>query len=547
MIIKSMGRRSTTARNGQSLFASLLNYFLSEKGAKIDLRHNLPYDAHRADIIDTFVDNARYLQARKNGNSAYHEILSLPVIQGDREKLKSALRDIGRIYLEERAPENIAVGVVHETRDHVHLHVMLSSNKLLDRSRVRLSKGDFLAVQAQVVSKAQALYPELNLDNLYTPDRVHANTRETVRLTQGQQHEKIHNKAPVKKINRKEELSHLLQGLFDKHQDKDALESALGHSGLALYQRGKSMGVVDQDGKKHRLATLGVMPSYQKWQQKIQEEVAKKETIQRELKAEAERAMTLLRQQEQIKKQQEVANKLKAQAQKSIDELTQKPPTQPSQKPNNPPKRDLKAEAEQRLVELQQEQTIKKQREQAEILKAQAQKQLEEQKKAEADRQAQAARQRAEIMKAQAQAQIDKLRRDKAVIPEPQKVTEPPKRDLKAEAERRMQEIRQEIAAKNQTIDRSEDAQNPRKTGQMPQQPTAPVQKPVQPPIPQKTSDKSMASPTPDSIREEVRRRAESIQKQKEAQSQRDSVSQRVQELNQARDQGRDKEEDAER
>ena len=150
-------------------------------------------------------------------------------------------------------------------------------------------------------------------------------------------------------------------------------------------------------------------------------------------------------------------------------------------------------------------------------------------------------------MKAQAQAQIDKLRSDNAVIPEPQKATEPPKRDLKAEAERRMQEIRQEIAAKNQTIDRSEDAQNPRKTGQMPQQPTAPVQKPVQPPIPQKTSDKSMASPTPDSIREEVRRRAESIQKQKEAQSQRDSVSQRVQELNQARDQGRDKEEDAER
>lgn len=544
-----MGRRNTTARNGQSLFASLLNYFLKEDDTEIDLRHNLPYDSQRSEILDTFLDNARYLNKRKNGNTAYHEILSFPVMNHDRENLKVALRDIGRIYLKERAPDNIAVGVIHYDRDHVHLHLLLSSNKIMDRSRVHFAKkADFLAVQAQVVSKAQALYPELNLDNLYTPDRVHSKARETVRLTQGQQHEKIHNKAPVKKINRKEELSNLLHELLNQHHDKTTLETALQEHGLAIYQRGSTVGILDQEnGKKHRLATLGVQPSYQLWQQKIQEEVAKKETIQRELKAEAERAMTLLRQQEQIKKQQEVADKMKAQAQKRIDELNQIPPTQPFQKPNDPPKRDLKAEAEQRLAELQQEQTIKKQREQAEILKAQAQKQLEEQKKAEANRLEQEARQRAEIMKAQAQAQIDKLRSDKAVIPEPQKATEPPKRDLKAEAERRMQEIRQEIAAKNQTIDRSEDAQNPRKTGQMPQQPTAPVQKPVQPPIPQKTSDKSTASPTPDSIREEVRKRAEAIQKQKEAQSQRDSVSQRMQELNQARDQGRDKEEDAER
>jgi hypothetical protein len=160
VIIKSMGRRATTARNGQSVFASLLNYFLKEKGAKIDLCHNIPYGSYQNEIIDTFADNARYLRQHKNGNLAYHEIISFPVTQVDRAKVNTALQNIGRIYLEERAPENIAVGVIHHDKEHAHLHLMLSSNKMLDRSRVRLSKKDFLLVQAQVVSKAQALYPE---------------------------------------------------------------------------------------------------------------------------------------------------------------------------------------------------------------------------------------------------------------------------------------------------------------------------------------------------------------------------------------------------
>ena len=139
MIIKSMGRRKTTARNGQSVFASLLNYFLKEKGAKIDICHNIPAHYYQSEIIDTFADNARYLHERKNGNLAYHEIISFPVTQHDRSKVNTALQNIGRTYLAERAPQNIAVGVIHNDKNHVHLHLMLSSNKLYERNRVRLS------------------------------------------------------------------------------------------------------------------------------------------------------------------------------------------------------------------------------------------------------------------------------------------------------------------------------------------------------------------------------------------------------------------------
>ena len=285
-----MGRKKTTARNGQSVFASLLNYFLNEKDAEIDLRHNVPYDYQREEILEAFLDNARYLHARKNGNTAYHEILSLPATDFDREKLKAALRDIGRIYLEERAPENIAVGVIHNDKEHLHLHILLSSNKMMERSRVHFAKkADFLAVQAQVMSKAQSLYPELNLENLYTPDRVHSKKRESVRLTQGQQHEHIHGKDRPKKASRKVELSSLVHGLLAQHRDKAALEAAMKQHGISMYQRGNTIGVLDQDGKKHRLNTLGVMPHYQEWQAQSQAQqkpkVAEKETPRPEHKS----------------------------------------------------------------------------------------------------------------------------------------------------------------------------------------------------------------------------------------------------------------------
>jgi hypothetical protein len=169
--------------------------------------------------------------------------------------------------------------VIHNDKEHLHLHILLSSNKMMERSRVHFAKkADFLAVQAQVMSKAQSLYPELNLENLYTPDRVHSKKRESVRLTQGQQHERIHGKDRPKKASRKVELSSLVHGLLAQHRDKAALEAAMKQHGISMYQRGNTIGVLDQDGKKHRLNTLGALPHYQEWQAQQKPKVAEKET-----------------------------------------------------------------------------------------------------------------------------------------------------------------------------------------------------------------------------------------------------------------------------
>jgi hypothetical protein len=334
MIIKSMGRRKSTAKNGQSLFATLLAYMLNEKGADIDLLHNLPHDIDREAIADAFQKNASLLFERKGGNIAYHEILSLPANDHDREKVKAALREIGQMYLDERASENIAVGIIHSDKEHLHLHIMLSSNRLLDRKRLRLSKKDFLMVQENVSSRAAARFPELQLDNLYTPDRVHSKKRESVRLSQGQQHEHQHGKERPKKTSRKVELSSILHGLLAQHRDRESLDAALKQHGLAIYQRGNTIGVIDQDGKKHRFGTLGVMVHYQEWQVHSQTQhkpkVDEKETSKPEQKS-----------QEKPKKQSQETK---------TNQKQEKPKNQTSTKQSG---KDFEAQLKQRMFEEQ--------------------------------------------------------------------------------------------------------------------------------------------------------------------------------------------------
>lgn len=568
MIIKSMGRRKTTARNGQSVFASLLNYFLKEKGAKIDICHNIPAHYYQSEIIDTFADNARYLHERKNGNLAYHEIISFPVTQHDRSRVNTALQNIGRTYLAERAPHNIAVGVIHNDKDHAHLHLMLSSNKLYERNRVRLSREDFLAIQERVAAKAQILYPEFGLENLYTPNNIRSNARESVRLTQGQQQQKVHRKTAP--ISRKEQLSELVHGLLDKHQDKTTLESALSQHGFTLYQRGQTVGLVDQDGKKHRLSTLGIMPRYQEWQQKAQERVSQKETPQvkpsvakRDLKAEAEQHIARLTAEERARQHREIADKVQAESQRRIEELQrakaiqaakerieilkQTPPI-PEPKPvRTPPvKTDLQAQAQRRIAELQQAEKARQLKEQAQanieaIKLAQAQKEQQEraerirlkaQQEKEALEQAQRhkeeAEARARMAKIQAEAQAKKDQQHNSKMDAPNQ-NQSPKRDIKAEAERRIAELEQEQLAKQKSTLHPHKGQSTKQS-----------------PSPQKTPENPDFSPQVQHLLDSVRKKTEAMHQQSEKNKQ-DELLRRVDELRQARDQGRDHERDAER
>jgi hypothetical protein len=269
MIIKSMGRKKSTGFKGQTVYATLVNYMLREEDTDIDIEHNLPYGVEREDIAEIFKENARYLHQRKGANLAYHEIISLPANELDKEQVKAALRDIGRMYLEERARDNLAVGVIHTEKEHLHLHLMISANKLYERNRVRLSKDEFLKIQESVSQKAAERYPELNIDNLYTPDNIKKNTHERIRTTRAEQEQaaqKTKTHTRERKPSRKVTLSAQLHALLAQHRDIVSLQQALGERGLRFYQRGQNMGVIDPEGKRHRFSTLGIQPHFEEWQ-----------------------------------------------------------------------------------------------------------------------------------------------------------------------------------------------------------------------------------------------------------------------------------------
>ena len=56
---------------------------------------------------------------------------------------------MGQEYLRQRAPEQLAYGVIHLDTDHIHLHLMVSANRVRSADRVRLSKADFADIQRE--------------------------------------------------------------------------------------------------------------------------------------------------------------------------------------------------------------------------------------------------------------------------------------------------------------------------------------------------------------------------------------------------------------
>jgi hypothetical protein len=191
--------------------------------------------------------------------------------------------------------------------------------------------------------------------------------------------------------------------------------------------------------------------------------------------------------------QQERADKLKAAAEQRLEVMGKQAPEPPVQSTPQPSFDAMKAQAQQRMAELQAAENRRIQQERADKLKA-------------------AAEQRLEAM------------RQATTAPQPAKAPDPqPRRDIQAEALRRMQEI----SANQQT-------------------PSAPNRS-TPPPTP---AAKPSPSPQTSSLAQQMideRRQRESAVKQPQTPPARDPVADRVTQLKQARDKGKDLERDAER
>lgn len=249
-------------QGAKSTFAQLVGYMdrgVGQGDGERLIWHNLYGHERMAteELVAEFEANAKYLKARKNGNILYHEVLSLSAGHNlRREELSRAIAGIGYEYLRQRAPDQLAYGVAHMDSEHIHLHLCLSANEVASPQRVRLEKNRFATIQKDLETYVLTHYPELAQTRIY--DKEH--TAEKLKTTEREQEFKQR----TGQKSRKEELKALLHGLFERAQNREELVSLLEQEGLSLYQRGKSIGIVDGlDTRKHRLSTLGLVEHYE--------------------------------------------------------------------------------------------------------------------------------------------------------------------------------------------------------------------------------------------------------------------------------------------
>ncbi len=273
MIIKSLGRKagqgSTGSAGASRVFGKLIRYMnrgIEEENGKAVLWHNFygQEGMEEAELHNVFTQNASFLKEHKRGNVLYHEILSFSseyLTRGSRfDELERMVTDIGHEYLRQRAPKQLAYGVIHRETDHLHLHLMISANEVERRNREWLTKAEFATVQKELEAYVLARYPELGQTLIYGRE---GQSKERLKT---QAHEQAM-KSRTGTQSRKEALKNQLHQLFERAQSADDLKRLLDLEGIRVYVRGRSVGVMvrEESGleRKHRLSTLGLEAHYQ--------------------------------------------------------------------------------------------------------------------------------------------------------------------------------------------------------------------------------------------------------------------------------------------
>lgn len=247
MIIKSMSRKSPS-------FDQLTGYMLAPKGAHIGVAHNLPACRLTPEnIIAEFTDNHALLPGRVNGNALYHEILALPPnIDVPKKQQIAALKQIAKRYLDLRASQQLAVGVIHAETAHIHMHLMISSNAVLSKKRVWMHKKEFADIQREIEAHKIQHFPELGSTRLF------AEQERAVKKGIREKAASLRSGNP----SHKEQLAADVANVLEKARSREALHSALQQQGLTLYQRGRSVGIMTEGGRRYRLTTLGLGETY---------------------------------------------------------------------------------------------------------------------------------------------------------------------------------------------------------------------------------------------------------------------------------------------
>lgn len=259
MIIKSMTRKTGS-------FAQLIDY-LDREGVKEEYHifQNL-YERQMGNVCREFENNTSLLPKRKNGVTLYHGVLSIVTTDDlSLAEQKAALREIAQLYLKNRAPENIALGIMHDdTADNLHYHFVISANGYKTRKRMRLSKAQFARLQKELEAHVLENYPQLK-------QKVAINKKAERKLSK----KGAELKHRTGRMPKREQMIGRLSRLFEAKCKAEAV-SLMSREQVEFYQRGKNIGVIDlETGKRHRLKTLGLADDYQSFVERVELEKLK--------------------------------------------------------------------------------------------------------------------------------------------------------------------------------------------------------------------------------------------------------------------------------
>ena len=246
-------------------FSQLLNYMNKEQTLNVFTWNMYSNSKNNQELVDEFMQNSHHLDSARGKVYLYHEVLALEQNNLSLEEQQKIIYDLSNKYIQQRANENLVYGVIHNDTKHLHMHLMISANKIAQNKRVRLSKSEFKQIQMNVEQYKNQTYPQLEQTNIYVKQKDRSKSK--------QQEQEIKHRR--KKEPTKEQIKEELEDIFLKTYTKTYLDNALESKKFKVYTRGKSTGVTYKN-KKYRLNTLGLESDYKQALSNIQKVVERK-------------------------------------------------------------------------------------------------------------------------------------------------------------------------------------------------------------------------------------------------------------------------------
>lgn len=158
MLIKSKSRKDIRA------FGQLLRYVLQKEKEGPNPEVLLTQNLRGKDIptwVKEFTQNEqKRLSKRRNSVRIFHEIMSFAP-EDSPHLSPSTVEDLVQEYLERRAPQALALAVIHQDTEHLHVHLLISGVTYQSGKSTSISKATFARIKKEIEEIQRERYPML--------------------------------------------------------------------------------------------------------------------------------------------------------------------------------------------------------------------------------------------------------------------------------------------------------------------------------------------------------------------------------------------------